>query len=477
MTVNRVPLTEAMIEEACRNPPERGTTRYLRDSVVPGFAVRVMPTGFANYYLIRRGKPEVMEYRGSPIPTTLDGQEVMTRDGPVYFGKMQGLARLWPGWLDRAREHAKPLLGVRAQPNKSDALEEQTGNIRSNSLERAFADFTRRYLESRAQPAHVLHCQMRWRKYIRPAWRGRDLRSITRKDVVALADSVADRGRPTMANKVLSLLSTFFMWCVDRELCETNPALRVRKPGVEKIRDRDLSDSELSVVWHAAGALHSPWGPWFRLLVLTGQRRREVADLRFSDIDFNAREWLLRRNKSNRPHIVPLSTEALEVLAGMPRDSDYVFTTTGAGPIGHFDYAKRLIDAWLAGRVEQVGEWNVHDLRRTVATGLGKLKVQPHVIGAVLNHQPQGITARVYNRYSYLDEKREALERWGAYVSEVAAKHRPAETERERADRERQAELQAALAHYKPTMTEAEADAALVATLREMGDEEGGLGV
>jgi integrase len=188
-------------------------------------------------------------------------------------------------------------------------------------------------------------------------------------------------------------------------------------PGAEHRRDRVLDDSELALVWRAAGEVRYPWGAFFQMLLLTGQRRSEVARMRWVDVRWSDAEWHLSasQTKAQRALIVHLSQLAQNVLVALPgsgwpdngSNGPWAFTTTGRGPIRNFDDAKNLIDARLG---ETVAKWNIHDIRRSVATGLAKLGVLPHVIEAVQNHAPQGISRQVYNRYSYAKEKREALE-------------------------------------------------------------------
>jgi integrase len=173
-----------------------------------------------------------------------------------------------------------------------------------------------------------------------------------------------------------------------------------------------------------------------RLLILTGQRREEVATMRWPDIDFDAACWTLPRSstKNNRAHEVPLAPAALSILKALPKLHDeLVFTTNGRVPVAGFSMAKRRLDTAVAaqradGNLPSIVDWHLHDLRRTMASGMARLRVAPHVIEKVLNHQTGAISgvAAIYNRHNYQDEKRQALETWSSYVSDLILTNRRA---------------------------------------------------
>jgi integrase len=156
------------------------------------------------------------------------------------------------------------------------------------------------------------------------------------------------------------------------------------------------------------------------LLILIGQRRSEIAEMRWSEIDFGAKLWSLpkERSKNGQAHSVPLSAQAIEILQGLPRVSGnlgYVFTTNGHTPVSGFAKAKQRLDAKLP---QGMLDWTLHDLRRTFASGAARLGIAVHIVEAVLNHKSGTIkgVAAVYNRYSYDMEKRVCLEAWSRFV-------------------------------------------------------------
>jgi integrase len=255
--------------------------------------------------------------------------------------------------------------------------------------------------------------------YVLPRWRHRLLRDITRRDVLDLLDRIVENGKPIAANRVFSAVRKLFNWAVARDIIAASPCVGVKPPTAERSRDRVLNDAELRQVWQSANTLGGTFGALVKLLALTGQRRDEVAGMRWSEIDLDARLWTLaaERVKNNKPHAVSLSEPAWAVLSALPRivGSDFVLTTTGDGPASGYAKGKCRLDALLPA---DMPPWRLHDLRRTVATGMARLGVNLPVIEKVLNHSSgsfAGIVA-VYQKHSFEAEKRDALDRWGAHV-------------------------------------------------------------
>ncbi len=244
-----------------------------------------------------------------------------------------------------------------------------------------------------------------------------DIREITRKDIIALLDGIVARGAPIQANRVHAGASKFFKWCVERGYIESSPALHITKPAKENPRDRVLSYDELQKIWTETEKMPYPFGPLFQLLILTGQRRGEVSDMRWSEVSIKDKAWVIpkERAKNGRSHSVPLSDQAVKILERIPRflHSDFVFSTTGRTSVSGFGKVKARLD-----KASGVQEWIIHDIRRTVASTMAGLKVSPYVVEKILNHVSgtfSGVTG-LYNRYGYDDEKREALQIWGDYV-------------------------------------------------------------
>jgi integrase len=228
-----------------------------------------------------------------------------------------------------------------------------------------------------------------------------------------------------------------FNWCVAHDILAASPCAGIEPPTAERSRDRVLDDAELRLVWQAADKVGYPHGPLVQLLALTGQRRDEVGQMRWAEVDIEKRLWTLppERVKNRKPHEVPLSEAALAILKGLPRidGSSFVFTFSGTSPATGFSKAKLKFDALLPAGMPA---WRLHDMRRTVASGLARLGTNLPVIEKVLNHTSgsfAGIVG-VYQKHSFAAEKAQALEAWGQHVEELIS-GKPAKIVRLRGER------------------------------------------
>jgi integrase len=307
-------------------------------------------------------------------------------------------------------------------------------------VEKVVETFIERHAKAKTREASWRETQRILNKDVVPAWRGRRIQDITRHDVIALLDAVVDRGAPTLANRVLAAVRRMFNWCLERGLLTTSPCLDIKAPSAESSRDRVLSAEELRLIWHACEAIGWPFGPLVQLLMLTGQRRDEVGAMRWSEIDLDRRLWTIPRErvKNDQAHQVPLSDPAMAILRSLPKvggSAGFVFTTTGTTAVGGFSRAKERLDATtlqtMRNEAAEMGRnpaevlplphWTFHDLRRTAASGMARLGINLPVIEKVLNHNSgsfAGIVG-VYQRHSFGDEKRAALEAWGQFVESL----------------------------------------------------------
>ncbi|MEM7696726.1 MAG: integrase arm-type DNA-binding domain-containing protein [Pseudomonadota bacterium] len=254
--------------------------------------------------------------------------------------------------------------------------------------------------------------------HVTPRWRGRDVRRITRRDVVALVDGLAEGGMGAGANRVLAAVRKLFSWAVERSIVDASPAAGIGAPVKELSRDRVLNDAELAAVWAAMLRLPSPNREFAQILVLTGQRRDEVAGMRWEELVGS--EWRLPagRTKNGRAHVVPLAPVAGTTIAGLPTHGDFVFTTTGRTPISGHSKIKARLDAAVGMVAPDMPPWRLHDLRRTFATKCAELGIALHVVERCLNHVSGsfGGVVGVYQRHEFADEKRAAFEAWAAHL-------------------------------------------------------------
>lgn len=244
---------------------------------------------------------------------------------------------------------------------------------------------------------------------------------IKRADVVKACDTI-HKTAPVSANRALAHLKHLMNWCVDRGMMDASPITGMKPLTKETSRERVLTHDELRLLWAACDAEGYPFGDCMKLLILSGQRRAEVAEMRWSELDMEKRLWTLpsSRAKNGKQHTVPITDDMLTVLRRVPRylTSDFVFTTTGKTPISGFGRVKSRLDKALP---KGTPPWVIHDLRRTLSTNLAMLGVPQPVTEALLNHKSGLVSgvAAIYNVYSYGDEKREALYAWSRQLAKV----------------------------------------------------------
>jgi integrase len=398
-------LTQLAIEKA----KTRGRRYDLPDGPggVPGLMLRVSERGvktFALRFRLRDEQPRMT--LGKHPGMTLAGARTAARDA---------LALVDQG-IDPRK--AKIIEGVVVEVDPAAAAAEAD----RNSVAAVAAEYVERYLKRNTK---------RWRdaeqmlaRDVLPVLGERCIASLTRRDVLDVVDAVVDRGSPVSANRVLSLLKRFLGWAVERGVLGANSAAGVKPPHKERPRERSLSEAELAAVWAAFERMGWPFGPLGKLLLLSGQRRGEIAGLRWSELDVEAGVLRLAgtATKTGVEHLVPLSRAAVEILRGLPKidDSSLVFPASrlgSANPVSGFSKALRM-----AHRLSGITGWHFHDLRRTAATHMARMNVAPHVVERILNHgggSTMSVIARTYNTHSYQAEMRSALERWSSEVERI----------------------------------------------------------
>lgn len=220
-------------------------------------------------------------------------------------------------------------------------------------------------------------------------------------------------------------------WAKRQRLVTSNPFDHLEPPAAPVSRERTLTDAEMAIIWRASRKQAYPFGPTFRILALTGQRRDEVRGMEWQELNQRAGTWIIpkERTKNGLPHLVPLPAEVTAELDAIAKSEKWpskglVFTVTGKTPVSGHSGAKRRLDAAIAEivkaeRHDSLAPWRVHDLRRTVATGFQRLGVRFEVTEAVLNHVSgaRGGIAGIYQQHDWADEKRAALVAWAAHLS------------------------------------------------------------
>jgi len=320
---------------------------------------------------------------------------------------VHSIGRHGSAWTpETARARARQLLGTVAlgsdpfaQPLSAEGFAQEVARY----LERR-----RSVLKPRAYGEVVRHLT----KHSAPLARLK-LAQIDRRKVATLLAEIETTSGLVARNRVRSSLSAFFTWAIAEGLLDTNPVAGTAKAEEGGSRETVLTREELVKLWRSLG--EDRYSDIVRLLLLTGQRRGEIGKLTWSEIDFAKGMIVLpaERVKNSRQHELPLSRQAQAILERQPRrnSSDFVF-----GGFNDWDNAKQRLDQRL-----RIAPWRLHDLRRTCATQLGELGVQPHHIEAILNHYSghRSGVAGVYQRAKYADEMRSALQRWADHVDKI----------------------------------------------------------
>jgi integrase len=391
--------TQKLTTKAVQNakPPYAGRL-VLWDSVVsddtslPGsFGLRVTITGVKSWVVMYRVEDE--------------------RNPGSQKQRFMTLGHYPANTLAEAREKARDALKL---AGKGEDPVEARGNVKRDiaaieTVEEAVSAFIVKY--AKRQNRSWKEVERVFNSYVLPKWSNRKLPEITRKDIFELLEELMVADHPYMANRALAHIRKFFNWCLETGRVAVSPATNIKPPGKEVARDRVLNNDEINAVWKGADELGWPFGPAIKVLILTGQRRNEVLQMKWENLDLTKSLWTMPKEatKANRKHEVPLSKMVIELLESLPRNGIYVFSTNSRTPISGISKAKTRLDNF-----SNTSEWRIHDIRLTVASKMAELGIAPHVIEKVLNHstgQISGVGA-VYNRHTYLREKTDALNVW-----------------------------------------------------------------
>jgi len=403
-------MAKGRINKSSVDATEPGTVeRLLWDDKLKGFGLKVTPAGAKSY---------LFQYR-------LGGRAGRTRRFSI--GKHGNLT------ADSARKEAERLATMVRQG--LDPQQEKQNTARK-AIDLGFKGYVGRFVDD---------ClKVRWKasykdgeallvRYAVPVIGNKPLHEIDRSDIRAVLKPVAKK--VATARNLFAVLRRLFRWAVSEGDIGVSPLAGMEPPPLPAKRDRVLSDVEVELVWRATGRMAYPFGPLFRLLLITGQRLEEVSGLSWSELDRSAAVWTLPadRAKNDVAAVVPLSALAVAELDALARRSKrkegwpkrgLVFTTTGETSVSGHSRAKRRLDrevAALAAKLDDppdIEPWRLHDLRRTLATGLQKLGVRFEVTEAVMNHvsgAKSGV-AGVYQRHDWRPEKVAALNAWAAHL-------------------------------------------------------------
>jgi len=394
-------------------PPAEGRQDYS-DTGLPGFVLRVTSTGAKSFtvrYKVRGAGQPQQRYTIGPYPAV---SLSTARD------RARAILEAAHGGVDLPAQEAETATAERAA---QAAANEHTVNRIADLY---YADYCRNRMEnSRVSCGRELH-------YLREAWGERPISSITAADAKALVKKIA-ADKPVMANRVWGRINAFFGWSADGDTpyLEANPCAGVKKSRLvdtmvltkEKPRQRYLKPEEIRSVLLACDAMGYPAGWYIKMMLYTGQRRDEVRELPWAEIDESAGNWMLapeRNGKGKRLHLVPLPTQVRAMLSHVrkiqPPGREFVWTSSHKPnrPYSSSHEPKQRLDA-LSG----VKDWHLHDLRHTVRTGLSELGVREDIAERVINHAVGGAMGKVYNHWEFAAEKAAALQAWADYLDRL----------------------------------------------------------
>ena len=323
--------------------------------------------------------------------------------------------------LARARQVALEALAAAQEGEDPSYSRKQHDEAREQTLRGCVSKYIDNYVMARHKRWKATRNQ--FASYVVPQWGDIPVGSIDTKHLIELLDKLADR--PATRRAVYLALSAFFEWCLGKHLVTTNPVrdlARTERPRPVESRERVLKDDEIKAVWQGCSALGDRYGNFgigVKLLLITGQRRDQVFGLRWTEIDLARAEWVTPsgRMKSGREHFVPLSDMAVDLLAGLERQGEFIFSTDGTAPFSGFSKAKSSLD-----KACEVTAWRLHDLRRTAAVLLQRGGAAPFLVEVIQGRISGSFrgAAGVYQRYSYADEKRVALNKLSDEVNRLA---------------------------------------------------------
>jgi integrase len=385
---------------ALKLPAGRSETIYF-DDTLPGFGLRLRAGGARTW---------IYQYK------------LGDKHRRVTLGSEAALV------LSKARDQSVRLY-AQVKLGQDPAGQKQEGRARALQTFEAVLDGFLRAQRRRLKQRSYTECERYLLRYFKP-FHGLPIGSINRQAISARISAIATDNGPVAADRARSWLSSFYSWAMRDGLTEANPVIGSNRPSESKPRDRVLSDDELADIWHALG--EGRFADIVQLLILTALRRNEVGDLRWSEID--TANAVLRlpvdRVKNGIPHTVQLSDTALDIIKAQPkrlhRDLLFGEAQRGFNGWGHCKdrLDRRIANARKASKAKPMPPWVLHDIRRTVATRLGDLGVQPHVVEAVLNHQSgtkRGV-AGVYNKSPYERETKTAMALWADQVRSIVEK-------------------------------------------------------
>jgi integrase len=430
------------------------TRQDFMDAVVPGFGVRVTDKAQRTYILADR-------FPGSTHYTRKQLGEV----GAMTLAEARAKARRWIELVGQGKDpaHEEAQLAREHLRQQENSFEQVAANYVANEVVGLDPE--------RPRQRKAKDVQRDFERVLTPLWGDKPITAVTADDIEEVIERVkkfgtaamlvsfgiklpprphkrglpaSRRGKPApeQARNLLGLIKTFFNWVrrQKRYGLKANPGadlLAQHVIGPKLPADRILDDTEMAAFWRAAKRTPYPFGPFYQLLALSGLRLSECADATWSEFDLRGGNWVIAkermksRNQKARAHVVPLTGDILQIVNGLPRfrSGDFLFSATfGQSPIWITNKVKKRLDARMLRTLKALARlrgddpdrvelrpWTNHDLRRTLRSGLSRLRIDRDTAEAVLAHTPIGMV-RTYDVYERFTEKKNALETWSRHI-------------------------------------------------------------
>lgn len=396
-------LTDAKIRGLV--PPAEGREEWP-DHIVPGLRIRVAKTGRKTFILRKRV-------------------------GDRWRNITIGLYKEYFGLADARKKARSILLDIDTGKGAPRPAKEDGSTLTGRLM---FSFLWNQYIERavRGHKRSASEIERIGNKFLLPRFGDRMADTITRSEITSLVEDVCyrDPKKPTLreGRTVHQRLSAFYSWAMPKlERLQANPCQYAWRPPLGKPRDRFLSEDEIRLFWQACDKMGWPFGPGFKLLLVTGQRRSEVFGASSKEIQDGVWTIPAERAKNGVAHLVPLPQLAIDIIKAIPKvgKSDNLFAVpdnldavSSGFSKGHPRLLRLMSELQDNNPVEH---FVLHDLRRTAATGMQRLGVPMPVTEAVLNHisGSRGGIAGVYQRHDYFQEKKQALEKWAVEINRI----------------------------------------------------------
>lgn len=395
-------ITEGLLKSLVKNKPDQGRVE-VSDTKRAGLRVRVSSSGRASWLYEKRVKGGTKRRQTLGTWPTMGLSEARALALEIEAEAAKGIDRVEETRVQKARREADAAKRISVQQALDAYRDLHLDTIKTGS---------ERYRQiSQALGEHL----------------GTAIGELTRKDIQAAVDAKAQAGRRPYANRVRSALVAFANWAFLRGYIDEPIGAGVARATKERARDRVLSLAEIREIWAATYDMGKLWGPFFRVLILTGQRRSEISELRWSELDFDARLIVKpgTATKNGKPHATHLSAAGLQELDALRPEvskTEFVFSFDGVRPVANPSHAKSRLDQLLRAEFEP---WRIHDIRTAMATALANAGEPENIVDRILNHAASGsapsAVARVYNQADLLPQRAKALDRWAELVTQTNA--------------------------------------------------------